>query len=64
MTETIPRVCAQCEADQATVRRATLASHGLCRRHFLEALQHAGCSEAEIAAALDRAHNFCAEAAA
>lgn len=64
MIETLPivRVCAACEAELLAGPKgqtaagpeagAPVASHGLCRRHFIGALRHAGCSEAEIAAAL------------
>jgi len=67
----IGRVCAACEELMAPPARSQAvwpvispaASHGLCRRHFIEALQHAGCSAAEIQAELEilGAYKFCAD---
>jgi len=66
MIETLPilRVCAACEAEDGSKPGPYgVASHGLCRRHFITALRHAGCPEEEIAEALvlTREHDFCAD---
>jgi hypothetical protein len=66
MIDTLPivRVCAACEVQSglSAVPR-TFVSHGFCRRHFMAVLRHAGCSEAEIEAAVSEfsEESFCAD---
>ena len=60
----IVRVCAACELQSGlSALPRPFISHGFCRRHFKAALQHAGCTELEIEAALNEftEESFCAD---
>lgn len=59
---TIVHVCAECAEGRLALAGAG-TSHGLCRRHFVEALRELGCSATEIEAAVSgfSAGSFCEE---